>query len=597
MKKLSINLRSEYRSFKAGFECELEATNNLIIISGVNGTGKSQLGEIISGLSSNSSVEFITASGKAQIDPKNIVYENINGTINNAQNIRNLLSSDNYLGSQFVNPDSQISIHQKIRTQAMYRGGKMSDDEYSYRICKAIMENTSKTWDQMSVISDDEIDNQLKALNLNDLSSLFANTLQNIFKNYAVDLDNKLYNLWLNNLWLNSVSKEGVVEEYRNKFGFDKMEPWKFLNQALLEFNLDYEFIEPKVIKKTDNIDSIKIKNKTNDFIAENDFNFLSSGEKTILSLLFSLMNTKGIKPQVIVLDEYDATLNPSLTEEFYKILEKYFISKDVLVIIITHSVATISMAPDYASFYEVFKENPRIVKVEKDKYSDMQKALIKYYETEENLRKLVTDLNVQIQESDKKFILLVEGESDKIILENAWKVLYEKQEKQFGIQNSYSAGCINRELGNEHLFNRNASLTFIGMFDFDAEGYNRWNGLTQGWKKFENNIFFKKHETYKGFAFLLPVPDCRKDCASEELKNTSEMPIEFLFEDEKITKYCCDKLVAQTKVKTKSFKKDKKVEFAKSTECFTKEDFKNFIPIFDLIKKIISNSKEGDQT
>ena len=590
MKKLSINLRSEYISFKAGFECELEATNNLIIISGVNGTGKSQLGEIISGLSSNSSVEFITASGKAQIDPKNIVYENINGTINNAQNIRNLLSSDNYLGSPFVNPDSHISIHQKIRTQVEQY--ETITDEYSYRICKAIMENTSKTWDQMSVISDDEIDNQLKALNLNDLSSPFANTLQNIFNNYAVGLMDKLFKGYND-----GVPKEGVDEEYRNKFGFDKMEPWKFLNQALLEFNLDYEFIEPKVRERIANIDSIKIKNKTNDFIAENGFNFLSSGEKTILSLLFSLMNTKGIKPQVIVLDEYDATLNPSLTEKFYKILEKYFISKDVLVIIITHSIATISMAPDYASFYEVFKKDPRIVKVEKDKYSDMQKALIKYYETEENLRKLVTDLNVQIQESDKKFILLVEGESDKIILENAWKVLYEKQEKQFGIQNSYSAGCINRELGNEHLFNRNASLTFIGMFDFDAEGYNRWNGLTQGWKKFENNIFFKKHETYKGFAFLLPVPDCRKDCASEELKNTSEMPIEFLFEDEKITKYCCDKLVAQTKVKTKSFKKDKKVEFAKSTECFTKEDFKNFIPIFDLIKKIISNSKEGDQT
>jgi hypothetical protein len=36
-----------------------------------------------------------------------------------------------------------------------------------------------------------------------------------------------------------------------------------------------------------------------------------------------------------------------------------------------------------------------------------------------------------------------------------------------------------------------------------------------------------------------------------------------------------------------------KKSEFAKSTKDFTKEDFKNFVPIFDLIKKII-NETEG---
>jgi ABC-type Mn2+/Zn2+ transport system ATPase subunit len=73
MKKLSVNLQQDYKTFKAGFECELEAKHNLIIISGVNGSGKSQLGEIICN-KSNSFTEV-------QVNEKpvsNTVYEGIN---------------------------------------------------------------------------------------------------------------------------------------------------------------------------------------------------------------------------------------------------------------------------------------------------------------------------------------------------------------------------------------------------------------------------------------------------------------------------------------------------------------------------------------
>ena len=36
-----------------------------------------------------------------------------------------------------------------------------------------------------------------------------------------------------------------------------------------------------------------------------------------------------------------------------------------------------------------------------------------------------------------------------------------------------------------------------------------------------------------------------------------------------------------------------KKSEFAKSTKDFTKEDFKNFIPIFDLINRVIDETEK----
>jgi hypothetical protein len=36
-------------------------------------------------------------------------------------------------------------------------------------------------------------------------------------------------------------------------------------------------------------------------------------------------MNSKGIKPEIIVLDKYEATLNAYLTEAFYKIRDSFF--------------------------------------------------------------------------------------------------------------------------------------------------------------------------------------------------------------------------------------------------------------------------------
>lgn len=62
MKKLSVLLNQQYRSFDAGFSCNLEG--DLIILSGVNGSGKSQLIDIISQRESHGSKKAISANIK-----------------------------------------------------------------------------------------------------------------------------------------------------------------------------------------------------------------------------------------------------------------------------------------------------------------------------------------------------------------------------------------------------------------------------------------------------------------------------------------------------------------------------------------------------
>lgn len=323
--------------------------------------------------------------------------------------------------------------------------------------------------------------------------------------------------------------------------------------------------------------------------------NNLSTGQSVLFNLFCTVMRYGEVgdishrtdqMSGIVIIDEIDLHLHSDLQKEVLPKLIKLF--PKIQFIITTHSpLFVLGMEAEFNNDGFEILEMPTGNIIKAERFREFEKAYSYFKDT----KKFEEDLEAQIKKSDKKFILLVEGESDKIILENAWKVLYKDQEMQFAIQNSYSAGCINRELGDKHLFVRNEGLKFIGMFDFDKEGHDKWNGLKKGWQVFEENIFCKKHNEDNGFAFLLPVPDFRKHYANEKLGNDSYMPIEFLFEDQKIEEICCYKSVAGKEGVEIKFLKDKfdKIDFANKTKGFTAEDFKNFKPIFELIERIIN--------
>ena len=60
MKKISLQLNQDYKSFQNGFNATFEG--NLIILSGINGSGKSQLMNIISQKVVRGKKEVISAS-------------------------------------------------------------------------------------------------------------------------------------------------------------------------------------------------------------------------------------------------------------------------------------------------------------------------------------------------------------------------------------------------------------------------------------------------------------------------------------------------------------------------------------------------------
>lgn len=99
----------------------------------------------------------------------------------------------------------------------------------------------------------------------------------------------------------------------------------------------------------------------------------LSSGERVILSTIFWLFGTsEGRLPKLLLLDEPDAHLHPSMTRQFINFVHRVLVLQHgVRVIMTTHSPTTIALSPDDSIFVMdgpvPNSTPPRIRKVSRD--------------------------------------------------------------------------------------------------------------------------------------------------------------------------------------------------------------------------------------
>jgi len=207
---------------------------------------------------------------------------------------------------------------------------------------------------------------------------IFSNKIGEIFFNYVSLVHNK------------------EAEAGRNGTPFDPaslpVAPWKELNDLFAKLNFGYRF-KNCYQRVDDEIDeqpaiyAIKDDGST-DLTQKRRLSDLSDGEKALISLTFAVLASEQTQPKVLLLDEFDATLNPSLVTAFFTILEEFFVERGVQVIIATHSSATLSLAPDYATFYEVYKprnERPRVLQVLREQYEELAVANRNFYDKIEN--------------------------------------------------------------------------------------------------------------------------------------------------------------------------------------------------------------------
>lgn len=345
----------------------------------------------------------------------------------------------------------------------------------------------------------------------------------------------------------------------------------------------------------------------------------LSDGEKAILKLaLISLDEEISKDIKLVLFDEYDAPLNPSLTESFYHVIEKFYIEKGIQIIITTHSPATISLAPEYAQFYEVFPKDdgsPKIIKAEQFDYSELRIANKQFYNKIKNQEERITELERLTEVSER--MLFVEDKYDQIYkiaflkikgIEGISEENFEEKFKKysdFTLHGNFSCGGLYNRLISSNITNDQNSV-IICLFDFDTEGYRKFEELSK--KKDNQTKLFPnkagsvreglslKHHQSNRYALMLPIPERLDDYVSEETSSDCFVEIETLLSEE----YLKTNIKAEQRSKALKFYKIKdkhKNDFWKDLFDVDREHFKDFEPLFTRVEKIFEKLNKSDGT
>ena len=417
---LYVQLNQDFRSFEQGFTFQL--TGDLVVLSGVNGSGKSQLLDIIRRTDSKQPKIQLSADVRINdtaIDREMVAYRSFKENISlpafkeaNPDTVKNSKHQVwNAYNSYLLNTDHQ----------------SMLNNQSACAEARAILIGAfgQEKFDKKKITQTQIMD----CLELNEFiwktDDIFENVISEIFYNYATDK-------------LHAEAEAGRQGDKFDDTNFPTP-PWKELNTILERFGFDYRFkdrywVYPGGYSLNEKPALYAVDEKGMIATTEmRELNDLSDGEKSIISLVFgSLAGAEADPRKVLLFDEFDASLNPSLSQIFYQILDTYFIKRGMLVIIATHSPTTIALAPDSATFYEVFKRRTssrRILPVLRDSYGELRIANQHYVQNISDQRARIEELeanNTQLNailENEGHPIIYVEGPTDVKYIKRAYEL------------------------------------------------------------------------------------------------------------------------------------------------------------------------------
>ncbi|WP_459213161.1 AAA family ATPase [Aquimarina rhabdastrellae] len=330
----------------------------LSVITGKNGTGKSQLLDIIkSGIlkswenTPNPPSIFAQLSG-VLYRTEDLVFLRGEWGLSNLEAIglNNVQQERESLYNQFTNRHKQLRGVNAVnirKQREQYR--KQPKHNSLIEFFDEVIEDNKLFNGQ--TLPKDEFLNLIPNNFLTDIRLQATNSnIGKIFYNYRLDLIEAKSN---------GISEEEFIKEHSEK-------PWVLINQLFNDIELPFELNNPEEVNMRDMYTPVLKNKNTREPI---NFTDLSSGEKVLVSLVFWLFNTNdsGVFPKILLLDEPDAHLHPSMTKQFLFVLKNVLCDKyGVRVIMTTHSPSTVALAPE-DSLYLMKRDGERIGKAIKD--------------------------------------------------------------------------------------------------------------------------------------------------------------------------------------------------------------------------------------
>lgn len=551
----------------------LENTSSIIALIGNNGSGKSNILEAIS------TIFFHLYNKKEKDIPFNFKIEYIIGS-----NRKVSLEKTNSTIKFIVDDKPQIDIQQLLPKQivAIYSGEENRLWLKSYQpLYLAFVASINKS--ELSGLGEYMLTPKMLYINkfywnisslcllLSDApdTKLFCEQILGIGKVNSIKFDFNKSNYA--NYSDSSVKTFINLIDKKDEYSLEELKEIIYDSPYSLDLIYKYLYIAYTPDRKK------MLENITIKFNEENlDIEDLSEGEKKML-LIKAALEYAGLEDSLFLLDEPDAHIHVSNKIQIKKVFDEYLQTRQV--ILTTHSPTLTDTLEDECLFM-------------------LSTGKLVHHKKQEILELVSGDFWNKFQQnafiaSRKPVILLLEGKHDKEHITNAFETFrndFKGLDFQCFVLNGETK--IQPFLSGLYESDFHTDKLYIGIYDNDNAGNQSYGkGFEKVNENFKKLVESNNKENNSYFAIKLPKPDgITCDCTIETLYELEK------FED--AIKTATNNALGHLKNKsiediTKGIKEQAKNTLSDNAKTFTKDDFKNFKPLFTLISEI-QNHRNG---
>ena len=245
----------------------------------------------------------------------------------------------------------QISLVRKVSVQS----NKPEEIRYSFQDIFGHRED-------IYLLTDKEIN--IAIMTLKNKNNFLTDGFSVLFRSAQNEVDTIIHQF--------DYSPTDAEQKYKDEFGFEV--PWTFVNQILSsyqsnDFKFGYKFEKP--------IENLGQPLKANLIDYNNqtiEYQNLSSGEKVLLTLsLFIIQRSLSKKfPKVLLLDEIDSTLHPSLSKKLIETLKQNIVARGTKIILATHNASTVAFCDEKKDGIFIIENSQKIYAQSKNKAIDI---------------------------------------------------------------------------------------------------------------------------------------------------------------------------------------------------------------------------------
>ena len=248
--------------------------------------------------------------------------------------------------------------------------------------------------------------------------------------------------------------------------------------------------------------------------------------------------------------EEPENSLEYSVADTLASDLQEVY-AKDAQIFLTSHSPAIVSRQGDDLSCYRIHQSDGKtgcdrikfpITSSTVGRQLSEEIGLLRIQqEVHEHYKQKLNELhtlNAQVRELEREIeqhelpMVLVEGPTDKAILETAWEKLHSDRNLPFVIraadptantaQSSGGAGMLAKKIETIH---PDENRIVLALFDHDSEGFRCFEKLSKNFHVVRSSPFLKKHKNGISYALTLGDIDSENEYAA-----TNNLSIEFLF-------------------------------------------------------------------